>query len=160
LGDHEARELLEAGFLRPTDEFWIEHPNQRQPLAALLEQAPERRTNWLARAKASVTSVGQTAQSRAARVTASLSSLARKQPATAKASVTLVLEGYLPQVRKTVNEKPSTMVGSTRAALQDETFLRKLFGAVYDCLPKPVYRFVNEATFVEFCLRHRRRLLS
>jgi len=45
------------------------------------------------------------------------------------------------------------------AALEDEIFLRKLFGAFYDCLPKAVYRFVSEHAFIDYCLRHRRKLL-
>jgi hypothetical protein len=38
--------------------------------------------------------------------------------------------------------------------------MRKTFGAVYDCLPKPVYRFVSEAAFIEFCMARRRKLLG
>jgi hypothetical protein len=38
--------------------------------------------------------------------------------------------------------------------------MRKLFGATYDCLPKPVYRFVSEQAFIEFCMERRRELLD
>jgi hypothetical protein len=48
---------------------------------------------------------------------------------------------------------------STSTALRDEVFLRKLFGAVYDTLPKPIYRFVSEEAFLTFCFKHQRRLL-
>jgi hypothetical protein len=49
---------------------------------------------------------------------------------------------------------------TTQAALKDEEFLRKLFGAVYDCLPKPAKRFVSEPAFLEFCFKHQRKLLT
>jgi hypothetical protein len=159
LADTDARELLEAGFLRPTDEFWVEQPDQRQALAILLEQDLENRPNWLARAKASVTTAGQTVQTQAANITGKLSSIVRSQQAAVTASATLALEGYLPQLRKMVNERLGKMLAPTQSALRDEVFLRKLFGAVYDCLPKPVGRFVTEIGFVEFCLKHRNRLL-
>ena len=156
----DARELLEAGFLKPTDEYWVDEPDRRQALALFPEQDLRSRAPWLTRAKASVTTAGQTVQTQATNITGKLSALVRNQQAAIAASTALALEGYLPQLRKIVNERLSKMVGGTQSALRDETFLRKLFGAAYDCLPKPVCRFVNETTFVEFCLRHRNRLLN
>ena len=50
--------------------------------------------------------------------------------------------------------------GGTGVALRDDELLRKVFGAVYDTLPKPVRRFVGEETFIEFCFKHRQRLLG
>lgn len=44
--------------------------------------------------------------------------------------------------------------------VQDDEFMRKTFGAVYDCLPKPVCRFIGEERFIAFCLEHRRRLVA
>lgn len=160
LEDTDARELLDTGFVRPTDEFWVEQPDQRHALAVLFERSSENRPNWLARARASVTAAGQTVQTQAANQTGKLFSLVRNQQAAIAASTTLALEGYLPQLRAMVNERLGKMLGATQSALRDEVFLRKLFGAVYDCLPKAVCRFVNEGTFVEFCLKHRNRLLS
>ena len=36
----------------------------------------------------------------------------------------------------------------------------KVFGAAYDCLPKPVSRFVPEQQFIAFCMKHRAQLLQ
>lgn len=160
LPDMDARELLAAGFLRPNDEFWVEQPDQRQALGVLVEQGSENRPNWLARAKASVTTAGQTVQTQAANITGRLSTLVRNQQTVITTSTALALEGYLPQLRKMVNERLGKMLAPTQSALRDEVFLRKLFGAVYDCLPKPVGRFVTETAFVQFCLKHRNRLLN
>jgi hypothetical protein len=38
--------------------------------------------------------------------------------------------------------------------------MRKLFGAAYDCLPRPVQRFVGEEKFVNFCMQRRQKLLQ
>jgi hypothetical protein len=47
-----------------------------------------------------------------------------------------------------------------QAAMRDDEFMRKLFGATYDCLPKPVYRFVKEEAFIQFCMERRGKLLG
>jgi hypothetical protein len=47
-----------------------------------------------------------------------------------------------------------------QAAIRDEAVLRKVFGALYDCLPAPVRRFVPEGAFVNFCMDHRLRLFA
>ena len=54
----------------------------------------------------------------------------------------------------------SEAVDRIQAANRDEEFLTKIFGAAYDCLPRPVCRFVTEAQFTEFCRRHHRRWLA
>jgi hypothetical protein len=168
LTDADARELLKAGFLKSTDEFWVEQPEQRQveqpeqrqTLALLPEQSPEVHASWLDRAKASADTASRTVQAQAASVAGKVTTFVRRQQTILTASTTIALEGYLPELRRMVGERLDKMVGATQAALRDEVFLRKLFGAVYDCLPRPVCRFVSEPAFVEFCFKHRDRLLN
>ncbi len=155
----EALELLQAGFLRGTDEFWTESPGVRQPLTRLLEAKDSSRPDWLARAQSSVSSAGRAIQARALDLTGKVSALARGRKAALAASTARALEGYLPRLRELTTESLGKMARSADSALHDEVFLRKLFGAVYDCLPKAVGRFVSEIAFVEFCLKHRQWLL-
>ena len=70
-----------------------------------------------------------------------------------------VLEDYVPKLQGTVNRVLTESSRSVDSALQDDVFLRKLFGAVYDLLPRPVCRFVGEEDFIKFCFQHRQRLL-
>ena len=156
----EARELVATGFLKPSDEFWIDDPGAVLTLEKLFELPSSRRPPLLARVKSSVVTAGGVARERAANVSRNVSALVKGQRIAAAASTTRALEDYMPSLRNLVSENLAKMVCSAESALKDEQFLRKLFGAVYDCLPKPVRRFVAEASFVEFCLKHRRRLLG
>jgi len=70
-----------------------------------------------------------------------------------------MLEDFLPRLRGLVTPAFKRTMLSAEAALRDEVLLRKLFGAVYDVLPRPVRRFICEERFVEFCLQHKQRLL-
>jgi pimeloyl-ACP methyl ester carboxylesterase len=56
-----------------------------------------------------------------------------------------------------LKDKPLT---AARSALQNDELMRKAFGALYDCLPRPVCRFIGEDAFMRFCLQHRERLLK
>ncbi|MBI3415609.1 MAG: hypothetical protein HY043_09875 [Verrucomicrobia bacterium] len=71
-----------------------------------------------------------------------------------------MLEDFIPALRSLVGTALAKSSQTVEAALRDEALLRKVFGAVYDLLPKPVRRFVSEEVFVEFCLGHRQRLLN
>jgi hypothetical protein len=72
-----------------------------------------------------------------------------------------LLDDFGPRLRElTQSQLKERVVDSTSKALRDEAFLRKMFGAIYDCLPKPIHRFVGEEAFVAYCLRNRRRFLE
>jgi hypothetical protein len=155
----DATELLRAGFLLPTDEFWTA-ANPERHLLSELDNALSVSPGWLKRAKASVvTATGAVVQG-AGQITSKVSATIRRGPTLIGAVATKVLEDYAPTLRERVAAQMKATVHTTRAALRDEVFLRKLFGAVYDCLPKPVYRFVSERAFIEYCLKHRRKLLD
>ena len=156
----EARELLAVGFLRPSDEFWIDVATEVLPLEKLFASASNRRPPLLARAKSSVVAAGGAARTGAVKISRNVAALVKKQQKIATATATLVLEDYVPNLRNLASDNLVKMLRSAESALADEKFLRKLFGAVYDCLPKPARRFVAEASFVEFCLKHRHHLLS
>lgn len=100
--------------------------------------------------------VRKTALSAAAKVSAAAEH--RKEQMTV--TTTRVLEDFIPALQSLVRSAMAKSSQTVEAALRDEVFLRKLFGAVHDVLPKPVCRFVSEAKFVEFCLRHRQKLLG
>ena len=154
----DAIELLRAGFLQPTDEFWSDENQQPRPVLEL--PVTENSANWLGRTKSSIAKIGGNVASHAVGAAAKVSSVARTKKAALSAVTDRLLEDYLPFLHEQVAATLQQTVGSAKSALQDEVFLRKLFGAVYDCLPKAVQRFVAEGAFVEFCLKHRRRLLD
>ncbi len=71
------------------------------------------------------------------------------------------LDSYTPQIRKLVeNQLVQRSVTHAQDALHNDDFMRKVFGATCDCLPKPIHRFVAEQAFIEFCLEQRQRLLG
>ena len=156
----EARELLAAGFLLPSDEFWIDDPGKVLPLGRIFKSATGGRPPLLSRAKSSMVTAGGAARTGAVKISRNVSALVKKQQTAVAASATRALEDYLPSIRNLVSENQAKMLRSAESALKDDKFLRKLFGAVHDCLPKPVRRFVTEESFVDFCLKHRHRLLD
>jgi hypothetical protein len=156
----DADELFTAGFLRADDEFWTDQDPMRRPLSERASPAPQKDTSWLVRAADSVVAAGGVVRQQASHVANKLSAVVVRNKTSVAAATNRVLEDYLPALRLQVARKLNESVQTTGAALRDEGFLRKLFGAVYDCLPKPVRRFVQEGPFIEFCLKHRRKLLD
>jgi len=152
-------ELFTAGFLRATDEFWTDQDPVHRPLNELTSSDSQKDASWLVRAKDSVVAAGGVVRQQASHVANKLSVAVVGNKTLVAAATNRVLEDYLPALRVQVAKKLNESVQTTGAALRDEAFLRKLFGAVYDCLPKPVRRFVQEGAFIEFCLKHRRKLL-
>jgi hypothetical protein len=154
----DAIELLRAGFLLPADEFAPAATSERHLLSELIPSGAS--PGWLQRAKASVVTSSTAVVQGAGRITSKVSEKIRGGPTLVSAVATKVLEDYAPTLRDRVAAQMKSTVQTTQAALRDEVFLRKLFGAVYDCLPKPVYRFVSERAFIDYCLKHRRKLLD
>ena len=159
LSVREAAELLRAEFLLPTDEFWASASPERRLLSELHKAPSSVSPGWLARAKTSVvTTTGAVVQG-AGHSTSKVSETIRGGPTLVGAVVTKVLDDYVPTLRERSATQLKATVQTTQDALRDEVFLRKLFGAVHDCLPKPVHRFVSEHVFIEYCLKHRHKLL-
>ena len=72
-----------------------------------------------------------------------------------------LLSGFIPQIRKIVSDLGQTKpFQALRSSVGDDQFMLKVFGAAYDCLPKPVHRFVSEQHFVTFCMKHRDQLVG
>jgi hypothetical protein len=156
----DATELLRVEFLLPTDEFWTDASPERHLLSEL-DHAPAAASHrWLQRAKTSVVTTTSAVVQGAGQITSKVTATIRGGPALIGTVATKVLEDYAPTLRERVAAQMKATVQTTQTALRDEAFLRKLFGAVYDCLPKPVYRFVSEPAFIEYCLKHRRKLLD
>ncbi|MEW6306612.1 MAG: hypothetical protein AB1705_24365 [Verrucomicrobiota bacterium] len=162
LPEEDVREMLAAGFLKPTDTFHTGDAPDRRPLSALDESAPsEGSTQWLRKAGVTALAVGTTLAGKALEAGEGIKSLVTGTKATLDAASRKVLEDALPAIRQRVAaqlELPA--IQKARAKLRDEEFMQKVFGAVYDCLPKPVTRFVNETQFIQFCQQHRRELLG
>lgn len=156
----EAGELLATDFLRPDDEFWTDADPTRRPLKELLQPVSEEDTSWLVRTKNSAAAVGGTIREQAFSAAGKLSNFAGRNKAAIAIATDRILEDYLPTLRQQVAQNLQKSADTTKSAIRDEVFMRKLFGAVYDCLPRPVYRFVKEEAFIEFCLKHRRKLLD
>ncbi len=151
----EAGELLAAGFLRPTDSFRTAEGAPWQPLSQIFQAGPEP-AGRLEKVKGAAASVG----SQAAKVTARLVALTSRGRTALVAAASPLLEDYLPRIRESVGVALSNTAGAIDSRLQDEAFLRKLFGATYDTLPKPVRRFVGEESFIKFCFKNRGKLLG
>ena len=90
-----------------------------------------------------------------------LRSLATQAPSAVTQATNAVLEGYLPQIRAALGKAAnSRALQAVKEGVRDDELMRKTFGAAYDCLPRPVCRFISEDRFMTFCLTHRARLLG
>jgi hypothetical protein len=161
LSDAEALEMLSGGFLSPDDLYRAEGSSNWKPLAELALAATEQPTSALSRAQQKLATSGGTAFSQAVQFTQKLKSAALRGKDHLTDSARGTLDSYTPQIRKLVeNQLVQQSLTHAQDALHNDDFMRKVFGATYDCLPKPIHRFVAEQAFVEFCLERRQRLLG
>ena len=162
LPETEARELLAAGFLKPTDQFRAETGTDLQPLSGLVSPAvEERNTSWLAKAKDSLVSAGSSVADTAGEFASQAWRLTRATQSKAVEIPDRLLSAFLPQIQGILNGLLETKpFQAIRNGVRDDDLMQKVFGATYDCLPKPVCRFVSETQFIAFCMKHRRQLLG
>ena len=159
----EALELLKVGLLQPDDQYCGADLLGWKPLRELQASVstPAGDTSWLRQARQSLASTKATVA-----VTAEdLTSKAKNLVGVTRTKMTEVpeklLSGFMPQIRTVVSDLAKTKPFLTiQSGVRDEAFMRKLFGAAYDCLPKPVCRFVTEQQFVAFCMKHRAQLIG
>ncbi len=156
----EIHELLAAGFLRPTDDYWLAGQTEWRPLSDLPASSTGPPSRLLERVQTAVAGASLVLRGKAKLAAEIVSSLAERKPAYAAAPASRMLDDYLPRLRERAVASLQALQRPVESALRDEVFLRRLFGAVYDSLPKPVLRFVNEPQFIEFCLKHRQKLLG
>lgn len=156
----EIQALLETRFLRPTDEFRMLGTTAWKALAQFAEQPSAALASLAERIKGAVAKATKPAGQLIGHVSAKTTGLKNAPRAVLSKATQKVLSDYLPQLREMTLENLTRLQRAGHTALRDEEFLRKLFGAIYDSLPRPVYRFVTEQQFINFCLRHRRRLLG
>jgi hypothetical protein len=163
LTDSEVVELLKAGFLMPTDFFWTAGMADWQTLAEF--NAPPGTAAGVAgfvkSATRQVAAASGAVAAGTARVTRQIRSVAGGSSTTLAKSTTRALDVFTPRIRELVSRQLLEQSFShVQASLRDDEFMRKLFGATYDCLPKPVYRFVSEQAFIAFCMERRSELLG
>ena len=156
----EIGDLLAADFLLPTDMFRSEGQVARQPLSKLVQGWKPARTSMTAQVSRSLAAAARSARTGAVWASTKASAVAIRNKQSIGNSTNRLLEDYLPRLRGFVAAALARTIHSAETAFHDEVILRKLFGAVHDLLPKPVRRFVGEEVFVEFCLRHKQRLLG
>lgn len=156
----DTRELLAAGFLRPTDDFWMAGQRDWRPLSALPPDIGRAESPTPKRARDALGDMAALLRGQAVRVTKVVSSLLERQGAKVAVAGTRLLEDSAPRFREQTLARLKALQRTADSALRDELLLRKLFSAIYDTLPKSVHRFVNEEQFVQFCLQRRNRLLS
>lgn len=163
LTDAETVELLRAGFLLSTDHYWTGGMPDWKSLAEFKpEPEGENRPAALMKlAKQTVKSAGEAAVSRAAQLTSRLKSVTGSGRSQLSAATNQMLDSFTPQIQKVVsNQLVGHSLTRLQAAMHDDEFMRKLFGATYDCLPKPIHRFITEQAFIEFCLDRRQKLVG
>jgi len=159
LNDREALELLRAEFLLPTDQYRAAGAKHWEPLHELDAEA-KKKSGATAMFK-KVGSIGSAAVSQAMQLTGKLASAAKRGGVQVTKSTSHLLDAFMPQIRKLVTQQMvKSSVTRVRTAVHDNEFMRKVFGATYDCLPKPVHRFVTETAFIEYCTKHRQRILG
>ncbi len=163
LPETEARELLAAAFLKPTDQFRDEAGAEPRSLAELASPpaSPERNTSWLAKAKDSIVSAGSSVVDTAGELASQAWRLTQATQSKAVEIPDRLLSGFLPQIQKIITGLLETKpFQAVRDGVRDDDLMQKVFGATYDCLPKPVCRFVSETQFIAFCMKHRSQLVG
>lgn len=156
----ELQTLLEARFLRPTDEFRMSGQTDWKALAQFQKMPLASPTNLAERIKGAVAKATKPTGQFIDRVTMKTAEWKNAQRAAISKATQTVLDDYLPSLQEMTLANLSRLQCAGHTAMRDEEFLRKLFGAMYDSLPRPIYRFVTEQQFIDFCLRHRHRLLG
>ena len=162
----DAVELLRLGFFRAADHYLSANMEESRPLSELAAAAAgtERsspQASWIERARQTVADTTTTLAQSARETAGRLRSLAAGTPPALTRTTNKLLEGYLPQIRAAViRVTASRPIQAIRAGVHDDEMMRKTFGAVYDCLPRPVSRFVSEERFIAFCLERRNGLLG
>ncbi len=163
LPETEARELLAAAFLKPTDQFRAEAGAEPRSLAELASPpaSPERNTSWLAKAKDSIVSAGSSVVDTASELASQAWRLTQATQSKAVEIPDRLLSGFLPQIQRIISGLLETKpFQAVREGVRDDDLMQKVFGAAYDCLPKPICRFVSETQFIAFCMKHRSQLLG
>lgn len=163
LPEAEARELLAAAFLKPTDQFRTEPGAELRPLAELTSPPvnAESGGSWFTKAKDSIVSAGAAVADTAGELASQARRLTQATQSRAVEIPDRLLSAFLPQIQKIISGLLETKpFQAVRDGVRDDELMQKVFGAAYDCLPKPICRFINEAQFVAFCMKHRRQLLS
>jgi hypothetical protein len=157
----EVTELLVAGFFRSSDRYWMPGMIDWLPIGEVFSPAKEKAVPALA---ALHRRLGETSASLAANVSRVVKHVKVGATQTGQAvskTKERLLEKQLPAFQKLLadqlKDKP---LAAAKSALHNEEVMRKAFGALYDCLPKPVCRFISEDAFIRFCLEHRERLLK
>jgi hypothetical protein len=161
LPDSEVQELLRAGWLKPDDLFWFAGMTAWEPLAnwdAILSAHQKDSAQAFGRA---LGAAGGAVAKQAGGFARKLLGLAQERQESVAAIANKLLEASLPQIRKVLAAShASDALANARTAIHDEGLMRKTFQAAYDCLPRPVCRFVTGEQFVRFCLEHRQRVLG
>src|SRR5437867_1399116 len=157
----ETEELVETGFLQITDDAWSDRMAEWRPLGETLPRLKAASADWRDKVVAGATLLSGVVGQRAGRFVATV----RSQAADGKEAVShakrLALERYLPQFQKLLAEQLRDKTAAViQAAVHAEWVVRNVFGALYDCLPRPLRRLAPEAIFVNFCMDHRQRLFA
>jgi len=158
----EVAELLQIGLLKPDDRYCADGLAEWKTLNELSvpTQSPAGKATWLEQARRSFSSARSAVVSTTGKWADKARSLAGVTQAGAASVTDKLLSGFIPQIRKIVSGLAQTKpFAALRSGVNDEQLMLKVFGAAYDCLPKPVGRFVPEQQFVTFCMKHRAQLL-
>src|SRR5262245_31973653 len=120
----EAAELLDAGFLQPTDEAWSQRMPEWRPLAETLSRLKAASADWRDTVVAGATLLSRVVGRRAGNFVATVKSRAADSQQTLSEAKRRALEEYLPQFQKLLTEqlrdKPAAVI---RAAVHDEAVM-------------------------------------
>jgi hypothetical protein len=156
----EVRELLASENLREADDYWTAGQKEWRPLSQVPAALGQPANPRLKEVQAAMVDAAVHLFDKAQLAARTAASLLRREPEKLGAAASRILEDSLPRLRQQVTARLEPLQRTADSALRDEAFLRKLFGGIYDTLPKPVHRFLSEQEFVEFCLKRREKLLG
>lgn len=159
----EVRELLCEGFLLPADLYWEEGMADWAELGEFKSEPPiaGKSAGLVKFTGQKVSSAARTTAARAADLTRKLQSFAGRGQTRLSNASGRVLDSFAPQIQKLVShEVVRQSAAHMQQAIHNDDFMQKFFGAIYDCLPKPVCRFVTEKAFIQYCMERRLKMLG
>lgn len=161
LPEREARELLEAGFLLPTDDYWTSGMPDWRELSRLEPEPPLKATELIDHALRTASIAKDKLTEGAIAALQKIKSTGAVARDGVSASSRKLLEDFTPHIRNILlSDQFAAVMRTARSAVENDVLMYKTFGAVYDCLPRPVCRFVDEVQFITWCMERRRMLLG
>ena len=159
----EIANLVKAGLLNPTDDYWETGMTDWKPLSyrAELRALGDSPDAWRREARGAMADAAGILARGTAKLAETARTLASRGNEVPPSAARKLLADYLPRIKELAAAQLETKPFlSAPAALVNDELMERTFSAVFDQLPAAVERFIPEELFLDFCLERRQELLQ